>query len=551
MTAGRVRQPLRMLLLPARQGTEKVCGVSLKRELKSLRILPDDFSNWVSLQLDQWRLNGNPTTEFRRVIKELILAACTGATSEVAAYGARLADRYFDIHKKLIDEHLMSHEESVTFLSHTFIIAHLASAEKLSAAQISSLLSQRDQRAKFSRQSVVTALAILRVRPELSLPRAKSLYLRDASQELAAFADADLLTAAELVALAGEKLGYQGDLLTDLTTLALSTDLEGSLSSRFTPYLQILHYQCLIAEYFDHAVTDLYEFSPRGEVGNWLHKQYPDSIAGAKNPFLNNAKSVEVADISWVRSKKSKERPGAMALLSILEGMQAMGFFARRELAWWLRLWLHRVIKLAGALVTEMPEVLTQVQISSLIISVSSGNTETFGILEQRAVDAMAVCLHTGLRPRGLGDSVNATNLSRAKLGDCEFLDPTSRTIIAYESHGGKLTAVYIEDHLATIKKSIIRRIDELTAIADIAAWSAEIKFVAHDVLGDIPKAVTIEGLAISISTTTFDEFFDIPEVVGSEDFSKAISQYLLEPLKDQRTPNEVRQKLLSSIYAA
>lgn len=476
MTAGKVRQPLRMLLLPSRHGTDRLCAIALKKALISLGVISDDFVNWTSLQLNQWRLSGKPTSELRDVVKKIISAACCDATSNFLSYVIRLADGYFDIHAKLVDEHLMSHEEAVTFLSHSFLIIHLALEEKLSAAQIASLLAQRDQRANFSRQSIASALETLNLRAELSLKQVKSLYLRDASQELASFADADLFTAAELISLAGERLGYQGDLLSALRTLASSADLDYS-NPPYTPYLQILHYQCSIVEYFDHAVTDLYEFSPRGTAGNWLHSRYPDSIAGAGNPFLNNAKSVEVADISWVRSKKKKERPGAMALLSILQGMQAMGFFSKRELAWWLRLWLQRLIKLAAATPITMPDSLQESQTSSLIAKIIHKNTETYGILEQRAVDALAFCLHLGWRSRGLGDSVNATNLSRAKLGDCEFLDVASKTLVAYESHGGRLTAVYVEDHLATIKKSINRRINELTALADIATWKAEINF--------------------------------------------------------------------------
>lgn len=547
MTAGRIRQPLRMLLLPARQGTARVCGASLKKQLKGYRVISDDFSNWVSLQLDQWRLSQKPSSELREVVRRQILATCAEAPPDVTAYGMRLAEGYFSVHNKLIDEHLMLHEEAVTFLSHAFLIAHLASSEKLSAAQIASLLTQRDQRARFSRQSIASTLETLGIGPDLSDHQVATLYRRDASQELAAFADADLITAAELVAAAGQTLGYQGDLLPILTILAPTLGPAG-ISSPYTPYLQILHYQCSIAEYFDHAVTDLYEFSPRGSACNWLHNQYPHSIAGAGNPFLNNAKSVEVADIGWVRSKKRKERPGAMALLSILQGMQAMGFFARRELAWWLRLWLHRAIKFAGATSTAIPTALSSAQTYALLDRICVRNTETFGILEQRAVDSMAFCLHSGWRTRGLGDSVNATNLSRAKLGDCEFLDPSTHTIIAYESHGGKLTAVYVNDHISTIKKSIHRRIDELVAISDISTWSVELIFIAHQIVGEIPLEVTIEGLKISIRTTTFTDFLGNKSITETAAFSDAITNFLLNPIRAQRTPNEVRLKLLSSI---
>lgn len=479
MRTGIIRQSLRMLLLPTRPGMDEVSGEALEEALKALDVAPEDFLSWVSLQLEQWRAKSVPTTELRNVVRLVLSAACNEGSGDVLSYGSRLSDSYFDIHAKLMDEHLMTHAEAVAFLSHAFLMAHLSWVEKLSAAQISNLLSQRDQRARFSRQSIDSILQILRVGPILTLDQIVTLYKGDATEELSTLADADLLTAAEIVAVAGSKLGYSGELLNAIRILTPTIDASGVISSQFTPYLQILHYQCSIAEFFDHAVTDIYEFSPRGEKGNWLHGQYPDSIAGAGNPFLNNAKSVEILDVSWVRSKKKKERLGAMALLSILEGLQAMGFYARRELSWWIRLWLHRVIRIASASAVKIPSSLTKVQVTSLFDKIASRNSATFGILEQRAVDVIAVDLHKGWRFRGVGDPVNATNLSRAKLGDCEFLDPNARKLVAYESHGGRLTKWYVEEHLATIKKSILRRIDELNAIADISMWSAQI-FLSH-----------------------------------------------------------------------
>ncbi|MDW9240756.1 hypothetical protein C7S16_3740 [Burkholderia thailandensis] len=506
MTSGTIRQPLRMLLLPSRPGTESASARALKRALTGLHIAPADFLRWVELQLQNWRLSGNAPTDLRRVVQSVILASVADATGTVAEQGARLADGYFALHGKLMDEHLMNHEEAVAFLSHSFLIAHLAAFERLSAAQIANVLSQRDRRAKFSRQCVDAALQAMRVASDLSKEQVISLYRRDASQELATLADADLLTAAESVADAGSKLGFPGNLLEALKTLAPECDL-GGIRSAFTPYLQMLHYQCSLAEFVDHAVTDVYEFSPRGEKGEWLHRQYPHTIAGAANPFLNNAKSVEVLDVGWVRAKKTRERPGAMALLMILEGMQAMGFSARRELAWWIRLWLHRIIRIAGMVPVEIPERLTHEQIARLMQEIANGNTRTFGILEQRAIDAVATTIHAGWRARGVGDPVNATNISTAKLGDCDFLDVATTSVHAYESHGGALSPVYVEQHLATLRKSILRRIDELTAVADVDAWEATIHFVAHEIIGELPAATEVHGLNIRITAMTFADF--------------------------------------------
>jgi len=547
MTAGKIRQPLRALLLPSRHGKDGVSAIAFKNSLKALGVGSDDFSGWISLRINEWRENEKPSPDLKEIVRSVIYASLDGIESRIFSYGKKLGDSYFDIHEKLVEEHLMSHEEAVTFLSHSFLIIHLAFEEKISAAQIASLLVQRDQRASFSRQSIASFLDALGLEPKLSLDQVKSLYLKDSTQELKMFADADIFTAAEIVASAAEKLGYQGDLLESLKILASSSDLDFS-NAPYTPYLQILHYQCSIVEYFDHAVKDLYEFSPRGVACNWLHKNYPDSIAGAANPFLNNAKSVEVVDIGWVRSKKRKERPGALALLSILQGLQAMGFSSKRELAWWIRLWLHRIIKFSAASAIIVPDSLDINQINTLLSNIEDKNTETFGVLEQRAVDSIAFFLHENWRSRGLGDSVNATNISRAKLGDCEFLNAESKQLIAYESHGGRLTPVYIEEHIATLKKSIERRIEELVSISDISNWTAKINFIAHTISGDMPVKVNLYGLSIFINVMTFKDFFSKRKEVEVGLLKDSININLIGPLKKQRTPNKVREKLLELI---
>jgi hypothetical protein len=526
-------------------GSEAACALRLKRELKALQILSKDYMSWVELQLENWRTLSTPSRELKKVVRELILASHPTGYNFIP--GQLLAEQYFNLHEKLMSDHLMSHEEAVAFLSHSFLIAHLAESEKLSAAQISNVLSQRDHRAKFSRQAVTTALQTMRIESAVTEEAIISLFKRDAAQELGILADADFDTAAEIAAEAGLKLGFVGDL--DYSLKVLNPTLsENGIKSPFTPYLQILHYQCLIAEFADHAVKDIYEFSPRGRKGEWLHQQYPDSISGAANPFLNNAKSVEILDISWVRAKKTGERSGALALLTILDGMQAMGFAARRELAWRIRLWLHRIIRLAGMIPTIIPEELQERDARRLLAAISEQNTQTFGILEQRLVDTLAALSHPDWRSRGLGAPVNATNLSGYRFGDCEFVHSASANIEAYESHGGTLTAIYVQQHLSTLRKTIAKRRSELEAVTDVEKWSIKIVFVAHEILGEIPELANVSGLDIRIEAVTFKEFIEdlIPEI--NVDGILALNRYVLTPLREQRTPNEVRRKLLEII---
>ncbi len=545
MTLGTLRQPLRMLLLPARLGREAKCAQALKKKLRGLNISSEDFSSWVELQISNWRSTGTPSRDLKEVAHAVIFASTHGGSYEEISLGSQLAKSYFPLHSKLMKEHLMSHTEASALLSHSFFIINLSHSERLSAAQIARLLHQRDHRANFSRQNVATTLQEIGISRDFNVQQTSALFRRDAAQESYAFADADFLTAAITVAEAGTKLGAEGDILRSLRTLAPRQN-DNSIKSRYTPYLQMLHYQCTIAEFSDHALTNIYEFKPRGDRFKWLQEKYPHSIAGAGNAFLNNAKSVDVLDLGWVRSKKTQERPGAMALLTILESMEAMGFAARRELAWWIRLWLHRIIRVAATTPIYTPSELNREQIERILSGIASGNTKTFGILEQRSIDAISACVHKTLRARGLGDPVNATNISSAKFGDCEFLDINRCHIYAYESHGGRLSQTYVEQHLATIRKSIDRRIDELKAISDIENWNISIIFIAHALDHGLPKNAQSNGLNITIKAITFSDFFRETSLIQDDNLLKSFTDYLLTPIRTNRNPNAVREALLS-----
>lgn len=535
--SGVLRQTLRVFQLPMRAGREWAGGRALLCQFRSLDLPSHDFLNWANLELGLWRDNGRPSAALKSVIAAILRVADI-------KHGGKLAERYFDLHNKLINEHLMSHDQAVAFLSHTFLISDLASNESLSAAQIAKLIGRRDQRISFSRQSIATVLQGLRLLPEIDLEQLRRGFHMDAKLELPMLADADLITAAEVVSTHAEQLGFRGSLYRSLQTLMLQEN-----GWNYTPYLQILHYQSTVAEYFDHAVTDLYEFSPRGQAANWLFEQYPTAMASAGNPFLNNAKSVEKVDQSWVRSKKPNERPGAAALLDVLSGMEEMGFAARRELARWIRLWLHRIFRFAAPLEVAFPNSLTPSQVESLFRLLRHGNTLTYGILEQRVVDCAASLSHPigqGWRPKGLGDSVNATNLSQRKLGDCDFQNSELRQIIAYESHGGVLTDVYVREHFRTLDKAIQMRKEELLGVADLCEWEVIVKFVAHQVTANLPSEIFIQGLRVRPIAISFVELID--NISGLAGLHETINAYVAGPLGERRTPSSIRIRVLNSL---
>lgn len=531
------REAFRALLLPIAPDREEGCVSACEEALIQRGILADDLPVWLRLRADEWLESGNPPGDLREIVT---LALECGHTE----LGNSVAHKYFDMHSGLSSNHLLSHGEASAFLSHSLLIARLAKDEFMSAAQIANLVSARDDRVGFSRQSVETVLGHLDLKPRVTRERHENLFEVDRSLEETLLADADLMVAADMVATAARQLGFPRDVAGMLMTLVRSQDLD-----EYTPYLQMLHYQCSIAEFYDHAVTDLYEFAPRGAT--WFFEQYPEVMVSAGNPFLNNAKSVERATIGWARSKKARHRPGALALVGLLEGLEEMGFAARQELAGWIRRWLHRVMRVASEISYRLPERLDPPQIERLLASVAAAQTNTAGILEQRLVDAISSMEHSvgdGWRARGLSDAVNATNVSRRKLGDCDYQHTTNRYVHAYEAHGGRLTDIYFQEHLRTLRRSLSARADEWSGFSDREEWEVMVTFIAHE--SDIPgmQQHNIDGTPVNLAVKSFRDF--VAEAPPADELVEAFANLVLTPLNERRTPNSARRKLLELVGA-
>lgn len=527
---------LRTLLLPVMptDNRENICAKELEDYLVSQGILKDDFNNWGMINLESWLESGAPPDQLKTAIQKILLKA--GDSSPEA-----LSKQYFSIHKKLQDEHFFSHAEARWFLSHSFVILDLSKKDKLTAAQISRTLSVRDSRARFNRQTTQTFLEKLRVSPALTIEQVKLVFESDSKQEASFFADASLEESANMVNVVAHSLGYTDDLAESLLQLAPE-------KKKHVAYLQILHYQCTLAEYFDHALTDLYEFKPRGSSARWLFGAYPDALSRAGNPFLNNAKSVERADSGWVRMKKKAERPGTAALENILSNLEMMGFAPRRELARLIRLWLHRIIRLTKPLSNLLPDSFTSAEWSKILTAVGQANTATYGILEQRTVDALSWSQYGETwRSRGIGASVNATNISSRRLGDCDYQNADERRIIAFESHGGSLSDIYIKEHIRTLKNSLLLRKQELEGIAEIGEWDIEITFVAHRLLLKEYKnsqKIQLHDAKIVLKFITFGELIKSWQA-DTPDYT-LMNKLIINPLRQKQTPIEAQRKLLA-----
>lgn len=532
-----LREAYRALLLPVSPQFEDQSINAMRNELTALDVEPSDQPAWLGLKAAQWADTGTADAGLRRVLR-------AGITEADANFGELLAGQYLYLHRRLKIGMRLSHALASVFLSHGFLMCRLARDEAMSSSQIARLLSARDRRVPISWQLVDVVVVRLGVKREVSEADVQQLFAVDRSLEEEAFADADLNAAIDLVAAQASALAFPGDLSVHLRALIPG----GDVSEVHTPYLQILHYQCALAAFVDHALRSLYEFNPRGEAAEWLFGQYPEAMVDAANPFLNNAKSVDQVSIEWARSKRGGDAAAAEALFFILDGLETLGFAARKELCASLRRWLCRVMRLATPMVTTLPAAFTTAQISAIFQRVGQDETRTAGVIEQRLVDVIAKSRHpTGnWLSRGVGDSVNATNISSRKLGDCDFQNTGARRVVAYEAHGGRLTPVYIAGHLRTLHKILPLRQDEWRTHSDPTEWQVEIVFVAHELEGELPAPMEVGGTHVSFSFEAIEHACAATNVDAG--FATAFTETVRAPLSARRTPDSVRAKLLELV---
>jgi hypothetical protein len=165
------------------------------------------------------------------------------------------------------------------------------------------------------------------------------------------------------------------------------------------------------------------------------------------------------------------------------------------------------------------------------------------GIVEQRYVDAVTVANKAAdgdwRAPRGLGDSVNASNLSRKKFGDIEFKHLRERRIEAYEAHGGVLTEGYVRDHLSSLPYVLEFRTSELEDRGAIEDWQLKVIFVAHDFRGNLPENANIDGMPVEITYETYEEF--APDAIDNG-MVDAFNDAFVDRINAIQTPHRVRQ---------
>ena len=527
-----LREEVRYMLLPIPNDCEDKCVLLIDGYLTELGIDRLSYSKYLRIRFEEWRTDGNLNNDF----KKLIISTLKATDDQ---YGDLIAEKYFEIHALLLKHPFITFELAIILLNQLRLIISLASDYKMSAAKISIVLNSIDSRLSVvSWKEIQIVLRKLDLLPEVNQTDSKALYESDIILEEEYFADADMSDASFIVGEVAKNLEINVDVQNILEKLSRR-------GLTHIPYLQILHYQCLISGFYNHILSVPYEFSPRGNVANWLFSQW-DSLVHTSNPILNNAKAVDVLDQNWARSRKTNEFEQATVLVELLQAIDKLSFLASQELAAWIRRWLVRYIRLNSTTIVPVPYALDEYSILKIINFIKEKPTGTYGILEQRFVDVCAAYLHStvdGWRPRGLGDSVNANNLSKKKLGDCDFQDSSEKLIIAYEPHGGVLTRIYFEGHKRTFKRIFEKRKLELEGIADIKDWSIIINFIAYGFEKELDSNFEVDGISVGVNFLTFDELCRLIDISSAE-FKDLFNQYFIDVINDRRTPTIVRQKV-------
>lgn len=528
-----LRQALRALILPIDPNLEEQVLDAVQALLAAEGVDPSEQALVVSSENATWREEGIVSPLMTQLVQ-------TCLTTGNGADGVALASNYFNLVDRLQNEYSMSLGASVGVLSHARLVANLARTEGMSGAQLARILEARDRNLKITWQAIHLMLRVYGLAPAITTQQVTDTYNRDAALQELLFADADIGTAIEQLADTASRLGFEGNLAAMVSGL-LKPMNDGTL---FMPYFLLLHFQCVLAEYYDHALPYLYEFSPRGEAFWWLAEQYPASLLPQANAALNNAKSVQVLDGDWAAAKKPNNRTQAMALVGVLEGLDAMAFLQRRELASWVRAFVHRLIAISAPPAFAFPPEPSAEVFSLFAARLGTQQSGTTGIIEQRAVDAVALALHPdeGWVSRGIGDAVNATNVSRRKLGDCDFQRVEQREAEAYEAHGGTLTRPYVQSHLSSLERVLQRRLNEEwdRIEADPAAWTVTVTFVATNLAPDLAdEELDILGVTVRLRYVTVAEFLAL---VQPQDITDIFVSAVHEQLDQPRVPLRVKQ---------
>jgi hypothetical protein len=545
---------IRTLLLPVKPGTGEEYAQRAEDILTDMGVA-ENHSDWVNLETTEWEVTGVPSAPFQSFVTRLLYSpednpatfaldfsvVANAATAEILA---SFSSKYFEMHERIMADEKCSNLQARRILSHAHSLVLFASGAQMTASRISTML-QNDgivMGRGWSTPNYILSKCGLSKRLDVQV--VSDLYTQDAQGEPDLLGDLDLKASIFYVSEVCRKFGYSGDLVDQLNTLFLD--------HLHPPYLCILHFQLTIQSYYNHRLTNAYEFEPRGERVLWLANKYNEAgLNVGQSPFLNNAKAVDRLDEAWASSKKKRERPAARALVDLLLELDGLSDPSRTAAGQYIRALLHRMIRVnyenGRALSQTIPE-FGIVEAQRLLRGVAAGNTGTRGIIEQRLADCIALFEADDLgnwKARGFGDSVFTTNTSQKKLGDVELKHITDSIIVAIEAHGGRLTEKYVYEHIATMRNVLPMRLAELEDRVPIDEWRLELQFVAHSLDPLLPTEFDVEGLQVIVQYRQYEQFRNW-EV--NDRFLEILESHFIVPLNAVHVHPSVRQRVLDLI---
>ena len=193
----------------------------------------------------------------------------------------------------------MSFEDASAFLSHARLIAQLAAGESMSAAQIAKYFRRVTAALSSAGRLFKTSSRDFASAAHLTRPMFARSSHATASSKSACSPTLTSPTLRHSLDVSAQSSGF----LAILSLYYCDSSLLPAHGPRHGPYLQILHYQCVIAEFFDHALTVLYEFAPRGAVAEWVFSD-TRRLSGPEIPSSTTRSPLT----NWTRHGRARKR---------------------------------------------------------------------------------------------------------------------------------------------------------------------------------------------------------------------------------------------------
>ena len=425
--------------------------------------------------------------------------------------GQGRATCYASLISKITGRFTRTRRDSAIVLSRLPLILQLAQNFRASPARIAGLIGQTEKRISVNWQMVNSVLTHFGIKSELRQQDVALLLQTDRENSDKELIDSTVVTLVEMLMAQADNLGLDKGFKDGVKRL-----FQPDSGTPFVPYLQILLYICTVDHFFDHPPEFIYTFKPRGEVANLIFGVFPPELAPGGNPMLNNFKAVNRITMDWAESRPDN-REQARALVEIVEGLSSLAYSQRVQISSMIRNAIIRFIEI-NTPTRIVIKAQTDIEACKRFVQgVAANQSGTRGVIEQRVVDFLAAVdhPHPDWRSRGLGDPVNASNASSKKLGDCDFQNIPARQCIALEAHAGRLTDVYVREHLRTLRLNLPSRIEEWSRISELSEWHLSLRFLVHEDARSRERFSLPGGINGSLEVLTYMDYYNtvLPQI--------------------------------------